>query len=514
MSTEETPNTDKHDADSGDGEHVAANSGEQVTANANQQQNISSAGLRQAIQAWLGASLFEGRDYYDTFDWPTDIDEEQYYATYTRNPFAKPVVDRPAFTSWRDDPIIVDDGDDEQTDFQQDVEKANRELDLWSYAERLDRLAGIGRYGVLVFVTSDVEQPDDLSAEFSPGDAPGDGLDKINQIKVFSEVSVDNIRFGDVNDAQDGRWGKPTEYSIDFSPEAETEEDKNDAVYDVHWSRTVAVPATRLLDDDFFGRPRLEPVYNVLKDIEKVLGSVAELAYRGADKGLAINYDPDKVDSTFMKDNDQDLQEWLHGLQPAFQTAGADIQELGGQIADATGIFEPQLSALAAATGIPKRVFEGDPAGALASAEEDTQAFFGMIKERRSEYNTPHIARPIIDWVLDNDLISDPSTDGNHYGIEWEPLRVLSEMEQAELATERLESIDSAVTVKEARKMHGLEPQPEWMDDEIANSYLTDLGGGGGPGDALEEALEENRASAQTAARNQVRMQRGQEADD
>ncbi|AXR80796.1 anti-CBASS protein Acb1 family protein [Natrarchaeobaculum sulfurireducens] len=509
--TDDTPSRDDRDVD--DEAQVTANA---AGPNPN---TVSSSGMRWAIAAYLGASLYDQRDIYDTFDWPRQPDAEWLYATYTRNPFAKPVVDRPAFTSWRDDPAIVDQAEDEQTDFEEDVEKAARVLDLWSYAERLDRLAGIGRYGVMVFVTSDVDSPDDLSTPLEAESLSTSGLDAVNQIKVFSEVSVDNIEWGGIGEASDGRWGKPVSYTIDFSPEAETEEGRTDPTYDVHWTRTVAVPATRLLDDDFFGRPRLEPVINTLRDIEKVLGSIAELAFRGADKGLAISYDPEKIDTTsedFWDQNDEEMQEWHHGLKHQLETVG-DVQELGGDVADASGIFEPQLAALSSATGIPKRVFEGDPAGALASAEEDTQAYFGMIKERRSEYVTPHLVRPMLEWFVDNAIISPPSEDIDRVDVEWPALRVLSEQEQAELANKRLEFLGPAVVVKEAREMHGLEPQPDWMANEVANSYLNEMQAGGaadGPGEALEAALTENRKEAAAAARTQSRMLLGAEGDD
>lgn len=495
--------------------------GETPTANTS---DISTAGLRNAIQAWLGASLYDDRELYETFDWPKDVDDERYYATYTRHPFAKPVVDRPAFTSWRDEPDIVDPEADDESDFEAKMRQANRAHDVWSYAERLDRLAGIGRYGVMVFVTSDVDGPETLATPLEAS-AGGEGLDFVQQIKVFSEVSVDSIEWGDASDAAEGRWGKPVAYHIDFSPEASTDKTgtEDDAVYEVHHSRTVAAPATRKLDDEFFGRPRLEPVFNVLRDIEKVLGSVAEMAYRGADKGLAIQHDPDQVNvgsDEFWEQHNEEIRDWFQGIKPVFETTGS-VTELGGQIANVSNVFQPQLSALAAATGIPKRVFEGDPAGALASAAEDTQAYFGMIEERRGEYVTPHYARPIVRWYIERGVVSEPDSGTVGQGkflfdVEWDPLRVLSEQEQANVVQTQLDAGErNGVTVREYRDMIGLEPSPDWLSEDIANSFLSEVGGGGGgPGAALDDALAQNRERAEAAARTESRIQRGQEADD
>jgi hypothetical protein len=488
--------------------------GQFVSANSTAEPSMG--GLRQAIAMWLGASN-QGRNHYETFDWPRDPEADYFYATYRRNPFAKPIVDRPAFTAWRDPPHVVDDDSDEETAFEADMQQANRALDLWSHGERLDRLAGIGRYGLLVFVTSDVSSYDDL-AEPLPDDIPGNGLDKVTQMRVFSEVSVGDIDWGTIDDAADGRWGKPIHYHVDFSSEGQQDDEDSDD-HRVHHSRTVAAPASRLLDDDFFAPSRLETVINILHDIEKVLGSVAELAYRGADKGLAVNFDPTQVDTSGQSwdELEDELADWHQGLQPLLRTVGADnIQQLGGQIADASNIFEPQLDALSTATGIPKRVFKGDPAGALASAGEDTQAFFGLIQERREEYDTPHIARPITQWLIDAGAVAEPTSD--YYGFEWDALRVLSEHEQAELGATRVEWLGPAIAVKEAREQMGLVPQPDWMDDQTANSYLSELNGGapGGPdaGGALDAALAQNRDRAEAAARTEARIARGEAADD
>ncbi|MXV62066.1 DUF1073 domain-containing protein [Natronorubrum sp. JWXQ-INN-674] len=415
-----------------------------VTANAQEAVTASSM-MRASVASVLGHST-QDRDIFDTFDWTRRPTVDQFYALYRTHPFAGPIIDRPAFTTWRDEPIIVDDPDDE-TDFEQDVERLFRNLRLPSKMERVDRLAGIGRYGLSVFVTTDcldedgTVDEDRLAEPIDPMQFTADGLDNVVQHKLFSEMSVDAIQWGTEEHAGEGRWGLPVRYSIDFSSEGDTDNSQTDRVWKVHHSRTVAVPAGRRLDHDFFAPPRLEGSFNILRDILKVLGSVAELAYRGADKGLAVSHDPNDVDVTseqFWEQHDEEVQEWFQGLKPIFETTG-DITELGGQIAEVSNVFEPQLSALATDTGIPKRVFEGDPAGALASAEEDTQAYFGLIKERRTEYAFPLNARPHIMWFVNNGLITPPNNGA--FDIEGEALRVLSESEQAELEAKRGEAL-------------------------------------------------------------------------
>ncbi len=313
--------------------------------------------MRASIAGVLGHSN-QNRDIFDTFDWTRRPTAKQFYALYRTHPFAGPIVDRPAFTTWRDEPIITD-KPDEETDFKDDVEKLFRNLDLPSQMERVDRLAGIGRYGLSVFITTDcldedgTVDEDRLAEPIDPEQFTADGLDNIVQHKLFSEISVDAIEWGNETHAAEGRWGLPVRYSIDFSSEGDTDKSDSDRTWSVHHSRTVAVPASRRLDHDFFAPPRLEGSFNVLRDILKVLGSVAEMAYRGADKGLAVSHNPNDVDVTseqFWEQHDEEVQEWFQGLKPIFETTG-EVQELGGQIADVSNIFEPQLSALATDTG-------------------------------------------------------------------------------------------------------------------------------------------------------------------
>ena len=434
MSSEPHPTADASSNGHGDGHDLTANA---------QQVGAAVAALRAEIAAHLDDSGWEDRDLYETFDWKKRPTVEHFYALYRTHPFAGPIVDRPAFTTWRDAPKPADGGDA----FEGSVEQLFQALDLPSRFERVDRLAGIGRYGLTVILTTDVLDEDGnvdeqrLAEPIDPGEFRTDGLDNVLQIKQFSEVSVDDIEWGTSDHASEGRWGLPIRYVLDFQSEGDRDVSQSERTWTIHHSRTVAVPAGRRLDHDFFAPPRLEGTFNILRDMLKVLGAVAEMAYRGADKGLAISHDPTTVDVTseqFWEQHDEEVTEWFQGLKPIFETTG-DITELGGQIADVSNIFDPHLSALATNTGIPKRVFEGDPAGALASAEEDTQAYYGLIGERRTEYAGPLVATPHVQWFVDNDLISSPQ--GGSFDWEWEPLRVLSETEQAELEQTRLQAL-------------------------------------------------------------------------
>ena len=87
-----------------------------------------------------------------------------------------------------------------------------------------------------------------------------------------------------------------------------------------------------------------------------------------------------------------------------------------------------------------------------------------------------------------------------------------NERENAEVGAAILDSAGDAITVSEAREIQGLDPQPEWMDDALANTLLSELvqqGGGGGPGAMLNQELEEIENSVRREARTEARIRRG-----
>lgn len=400
-------------------------------------------GLRLGLALALGNSGFDDRDRYDTFGWLTDPDPEDYLALYLRNGYARTVVDKPALTTWRDAPRVVDDADQEDdTEFEDAVTRLAREHNVWDYATRVDRLAGIGQHGLLVFGLSDTDDPSDFSTDASDASFE-DGLDAIQTLRVYHEDQIEEIEWGGPGT---GRWGKPVEYQIDLGEDVdESTEDNDNGTLHVHWSRVVDVPATRLLDDETLGRPRMEPVLNNLIDIEKTLGSVAEMAYRGADKGLHLDADPAKVDTSKLDDLDDELQRWYHDAQPWLKTQGVEVENLGGEVADPEGIIEPNLDEIAATTGIPKRELRGNQQGEQAGADQDEKSYFGMIEERREQYAAPYIVREVLDRLRDLGIL--PAPLGPTYDVTWPDLTQLSEAEQAALEQDRSEVVANLATV-------------------------------------------------------------------
>jgi hypothetical protein len=411
-------------------------------------------GLRYSLANELGDSGHEARDWYDTFGWPkrgnnADWDADNYYALYLRNAYAYAVVAQKPKTTWKHEPEIRDRADQDEdtqrepTEFERSITKLDREHDLWHYCHRVDRMAGIGRHGLLVIDYADTNGPEDFEDEFT-GVENANGLDMVNGYRVYPESMIDDIDWGKPGS---DRWGKPVEYQIDLGDDADAgTQDEEDTTLRVHHSRVVDVPARVLDDDETRARPRQEPVLNNILDIEKALGSTAELSYRAADYGLNVNLDPEKVDTSgdALDMMEEDLQDWYHGLQPFLRTTGAEVNRLGGEVKDPTGIVDNNVRAIATQTGIPQRVLEGASLGELASAEKDDEQYLGMIGERQRQYAEPYIARTIIDHHLEDDVL--PDFEGDWYDIIWPDLSEMSEQEAAEVMATRSDVVRNLQT--------------------------------------------------------------------
>lgn len=404
--------------------------------------------MRQTLAAILGENIHGSTadndfDYYEIFEWDENPGVEQFYALALRNPYAFAVTFLPASTSWRDAPRIVDEADtdgdgDTTTAFEAAIEEVADDLDLWSYCKRADKLAGIGEFGVLVLEYDDIQQADvaDSAGSFDSNAFanPVDGEAQLTGLRPFSEASIDDVTLGGPGS---GRWGQPVEYDLDLTDE----DDDDDATVSqagpdtlrVHHSRVIHIPSDELLDDEVRGIPRQQPVYNNLIDIERSLGSAGQLAYRAAAWGININIDKDFD----LDDGGDDLREHLHrwevGLENVLRTHGAqDVQSLGGEEIDPSGVIDPNIEAIASQPYMPPQsVLKGNETGERATTQ-DLKEWYGDIGGRRTEFDTPKIVRPVIDSLIAHDpRVPEPS--GRGYLVEWIPLFETSAKDEAEI---------------------------------------------------------------------------------
>jgi len=387
----------------------------------NQQLQVLSAIVgRAALAARMGTQFNGERDLYEVLGYEREIHAEQYFEKYHRQDIAGKIVDLPAQDTWRRPPIIEDGEEDTsmadvKSPFLQGIKFLVEKRRLWHFLQRADRLAGISRYGVLLIGTSGT---DSLSKPLEGG--LSDAADVI-YLSPFTESSaaVQSL----VTDPGNPRYRLPEMYSIRMGEGFPTET--------VHWSRVIHI-AEDLEEDEIYGRPRLERVYNRLDDLMKIVGGGSEANWLNVNRGLHADvrddFDLDPSQEAALSD---EIAEYVHGLRRVIRTRGVDIEPLGTDVVDPSGIFGSVISLISAASDIPQRILLGSERGELASSQ-DMATWAGAIASRQTQHAEPAILRPFIDRLIQAGALPAPSA--GKYEVEWPSLFEMSDMDRATLA--------------------------------------------------------------------------------
>lgn len=342
---------------------------------------------------------------------------EDYFNRYDRQAIAAAIIDRPVAATWRGGVDIVESDDDEDTALETAWDELYKRLSLQSKFTRLDKLTGIGEYGVLLLGLSDVKTKEDFRNPVTTGKL------KLNYVKPLSQKSAVIKNFEE--DPANERFGQPLIYEITTSdPNTQAT-----AQLQVHWTRIIHV-AGGLLESEIYGTPRLKPVLNRLYDIEKLTGGSAEMFWRGARPGYQGITGDDFQMTTEMQNTLQDqVDEYEHNLRRIFMLEGIDMKALATQVSDPSKHLDIQIQMISAETGIPKRKLTGSERGELASSQDD-DAWNELIQARREEFAAVLIVAAFIDRMILYGVLPAPK---EKYSIVWVDLWAPSEKEKAEI---------------------------------------------------------------------------------
>jgi hypothetical protein len=383
-----------------------------------------------ALLARASATQFNGdRDLYDILGYPPSITYKQFSDRYRREDISGKIVDLPPQDTWRKPPLIQDGEEDTsqqnlKSPFLQAVQYLIQKLRLWHYLQRVDRLSGIGRYGILLI---GVRGASKLSEPLEAG-----SLSTAEDVLYFSPFTEGSASVASlVTDAADKRYRLPETYQVAMG------EGLPSVI--VHWTRVIHV-AEDLDEDEIYGRPRLERVYNRLEDLLKVIGGGAEANWKNMDRGLHA----DVRDGFTLADPEalsDEIDEYIHGLRRFIRTEGVNVTPLGSNVVDPTGIFTAIISLISAASDIPQRILLGSERGELASSQ-DLTSWAGAISARQTQYAEPAILRQVIDRLIWLGAV--PAPANGDYAVKWQTLFEMSDLQKAQIAKEYAQAISSA----------------------------------------------------------------------
>jgi len=399
-----------------------------------------------------GGRQYDGeRKMWRTLGYPQtiEIDFDRYDAMYRRGDVAGRIVDAPAHTTWRRgvDLVEVDESgnpvDPEgKTPWEATVAELFDDLSADKIFERVDRAAGIGRYAVLMIgstkATEGLDAPLDEDGISDPGDVAFLTVRHEGHAKIASWDE----------DERSPRFNLPETYRLTFR-EGDDGKGKRSAST-VHWSRIIHV-AEDPLEDDVFGRPRLQRAFNRLSDLAKVAGGSAEMFWSNVG-GMIWGKVPPGVDiETEDKTADEVLEDvadailaGLHEQRRVHFTQGLEsLQFLGAGTPDPSGIWEMQRALISTAAVIPESVLFGTSRGDIAKST-DLAEWHGRIAERQVRFAAPTIVRPFIDRLIAVGALDAPRIG---YRCEWAPLAQLDEAQLAKVTKARA---DAAKAISDA----------------------------------------------------------------
>lgn len=331
------------------------------------------------------------------------LETEHYRARYARGGLAKAIVDRYPNSTWSGGARIADDDDPkEKGDFEIAISTLFTRLSIWQRLERADKLAGLGHYSILL-----------IGAPGAPNTPLPDNLrpEQISYLQPYAEDRAP-IKSYDMNTGSE-RFGLPEFYTVYLGSDAPrgigTSAVPTVGSVTVHHTRIFHI-AEGLLEDDVFGTPRLESVWNYLDDLLKVVGGGSEAAYKRMDPGMQLDLDKE---ITLTKENERKLQtqvdEYVHGLRRVLQTRGVDLKLLTTQVQGFGPNADAIISLICGTTGIPQRILLGSERGELASTQ-DRLNWRDRINERRRGFATP-IVRQLVDRFIKHGIIPEPTGD-------------------------------------------------------------------------------------------------------
>jgi len=389
-------------------------------------QALSAMVARATLASRLGMEYGTDRDLYKALGYKLDPEYEDFVGRYLRQDIARAVIDKPVDASWQGGFHIEESTEEEDTALETgwDMLSKDRKLNIFTKLKQLDKLVGIGQYAVLLFGLDDVKTRQDFSM-------PASNKTKFLYLRPLGEGNAKIDMFEE--DTNNPRYGMPLYYNLTLAGENETS-------FRVHYSRILHV-AGGMLEGTVKGQSRLEPIYNRLMDLEKLVGGSAEMFWRGARPGYTGKVDDDY---TFKEGEEEEIEaqldEYEHNLRRFLISRGIDLSPMESQVSDPASHVDIQIQMISAPTGIPKRILTGSERGEL-SSQQDITSWNSLIESRRKGFVENDIIRPFIDMCIGFGILP-PAKQPDDYSIVWnQPMFERSAQEKAEVGKIRAQAL-------------------------------------------------------------------------
>jgi hypothetical protein len=378
---------------------------------------------RSALGEYAGLTFGGMRDLAHALGYKKTLTHKDYWLRYRRNSIAARVVEAFPAGTWRGEgaELIELENPDRTTTFERTWSELQKKHNIWPTFKKADILAGLEEYSVIL-IGAPGRLNDPLGTNLTPND--------LYFMTAFPQSEAPIHLWED--DPTDERYGKPLLYKFKKLDSARRS-------HFVHWTRVIHV-ADNTLSDPLHGQPRLERVWNLLDDLEKVTGGGSEAFWLRAHQGYHLNLDKDHDlepdEETKLSD---EADEFVHGIRRVFRSRAMEMKVLGSDVAMFDRNVDAIISQVSAGTGIPKRILMGSERGQLAS-EQDRVNWAERVQDRRNDFAGPAVVRQTGDRFITHGFLPKPRKAPDAYRVHWPPIYDQSVDERSKIGARMAET--------------------------------------------------------------------------
>jgi hypothetical protein len=385
--------------------------------------------------------------------YPKQITPAMYRYMYDRDETATRVNDIYADESWAVDPQVYEDEDEDTlTPFEAKLKYLYQRNNLLNFWYRMDKLAGVGHYGVLLLGISG----DDNNNLDQPINEPALLRGEKNTVSVKERELLYLRPFDEYlayiqeyeTDESHPRFGLPKFYNlvfVDMTIDAAGASVGTRVNKRVHWTRIIHV-ADNLLSSLVLGTPRMQRPFNRLLDLRKIKGGSAEMFWKGAFPGISFEIDPKFVADSPDYDDESlklEIDRYASGLQRYLRLIGIKANTLDSNISEHPDKhINIHLALIASHAGIPLRIFMGSEEARLASSQ-DQLTWNRRLFRRLRTFVEPELIRNTIDRFIAIGILPEPAK--KEYFVAWGDLNTTTDEDKANLALKWTQALSQYV---------------------------------------------------------------------
>jgi hypothetical protein len=384
------------------------------------------AGIRGGAASGPGNQYGGRRSIQEVCGYATNLTFNDYLSAYDRQDIATRIVETYPDYTWIQEPHVFENEKGRDTKFEASWNSHLKETKPLVHLRRLDILSGIGRFGILVIGVNDGKK---IDTPLTPATYGSKVQRKVVYMRPYSEGEVEIEKWD--TDSSSPRFGLPVLYKVTPSEAGSIPNLAINSFY-VHYTRTIHF-CDGAINSSVFGVSRLRRVYDRLTDIMKIVAGSAEMFWKGAYSGWSFVMDADaELTTERQTEMKKNIEAFMQGLDRHLLLQGVNPQSHAPNVSSPKDHLDVQLTMIAIASRIPKRIFAGSEMGKMASTQ-DAENWAKQVAQRRMNTAIPFLVRPYVDFCILNGIIRSPLASSEYF-VTWPDLEAPTEKDQSETA--------------------------------------------------------------------------------